>query len=295
MIPSIKLFIISTRVYTWLFIFSSIPLNLSICSWLQISINYPLYLCSYLTLFSTLVFSNLINSYYTKVHGVKEANSYRSMYLKASGETMLKYSKATFLFSFLSVFVVFYYHSFLVYLCALFYVSVLLFLAYSYSSPPFVFKYRSLGEFTACWAYSSFIYYVIMVQVPQRIFEYHHLLFNFGFVYLMFGLAFIHSNNHRDLITDKRLGVKNFSIIIGESSSILLYYFYMLFIYVYCFFLSTVYKNIYLNLPLLTIYSLFNIYNETKCGNYFEFDKKTLIHCSKVSLLLAIGVYIGSK
>ncbi|KAN0042580.1 hypothetical protein ACTA71_011388 [Dictyostelium dimigraforme] len=105
-------------------------------------------------------------------------------------------------------------------------------------------------------------------------------IIHFYFIFLLGLLQIIHGN-HLNLL----------SSIIGETNSLTLFFGFIHFTYLYCIYLSIIYNNKYLLLPLLSIISLKTFYKKTKI---YKGDRiVSLYELFKNCFFLSLGIILN--
>ncbi|KAN0042547.1 hypothetical protein ACTFIV_005115 [Dictyostelium citrinum] len=105
-------------------------------------------------------------------------------------------------------------------------------------------------------------------------------IYNYYLIFLLGSLQVVHGNHLNFL-----------SSIIGENNSFTLFFGYVHFTYLYCIYLSIIYNNKYLLLPLLSIISLKTLYKKTK--KYKGDGLVALYELFKNCFFLSLGIILN--
>jgi len=165
----------------------------------------------------------------------------------------------------------------------------MVFFSYAYTSPPFAFKYKALGEVTL---------FPYLLVIPTCYFSQTGLLWDreileYSTVFFIYCLTPLHANNHRDRESDIKYGIITISNILGEKLSYYLFFLYQFVALSFIVHLSMKYHNKLLLLPLFGIPSIWNLFCETKTGQYDAFDVQSAFLLFKMLILLSIGLILG--
>eukprot|EP01132_Coremiostelium_polycephalum_P005173 gene5173-6441_t len=175
---------------------------------------------------SVLVFlTNLVNSYYDFVNEIdtyKSAGDRTMFDFGVSTGDMLSFINFT-VYTFLSLLAVLYFY---IPSHQIFFWKVLpftflsFFFALAYTLPPFSLKYYGLGEFCVVFGLVTFIPFFYYTQT----YHFHWKMIHYSIPFLMSIATILHSNNLRDLDTDKKSGIFTFAIFLGKDLSYFYYF-----------------------------------------------------------------------
>ncbi|EEU04071.1 UbiA prenyltransferase family protein [Dictyostelium discoideum AX4] len=295
-------YINSTRIWSTSFLISGSLISLSFFIKNEVNLgngfNIFRFCLSFLVLYFLNNISNLVNTYYDFINGLdkKETSADRTLFqnsIKITLNDIEFFIKITYLGVLISLIT-------LLVNCNLQFNETIYhvlpititisFISHFYTAPPISFKYRALGEISASFNLFSIVPFPIYFQNIQLFKDYFNEIFNYSMILTISCCTIIFSNNIRDLKNDKISNIITIPIIIGENLSYSIYFSIYFLIYFYLFILSIIYNNIYLNLPtIITITSLYNIFKDTKNGNYKHWDLKT----AKLSFILCVSLSIG--